>query len=294
MRKGIILIIVIVILIIGVILRLTLSRRAQRLKPSEKSVAVEIMRATKGRVTATCELLGSIQADKTAQVFPEVMGRVNRILVKEGSRVGKESKLMAIRNETVGFEYEEAFVRSPISGNVAKILVDVGSMVTMQVPVALVVDFASVKVVFNVAEADIGCIGKNKKVTVEIDARPDRQFKAQISEISPVVDPMTKTISVKAVVNNAQQILMPGMTARVTLNLGEKNNVINVAKDALIDGSLFVVKDSTAERRQVTTGLIGDKNVEIIEGLNENEQVVIVGQERLAGGEKVKPFLRSK
>jgi multidrug efflux pump subunit AcrA (membrane-fusion protein) len=84
------------------------------------------------------------------------------------------------------------------------------------------------------------------------------------------------------------------MTARVKINLGEKTDVLVIPKDALLDGYLFVVSDSTAERREVIVGIIGDKNVEIIAGLKDGERVVVVGQQRLAGGEEVTPVLRSE
>jgi multidrug efflux pump subunit AcrA (membrane-fusion protein) len=58
----------------------------------------------------------------------------------------------------------------------------------------------------------------------------------------------------------------------------------------MLDGYLFVVIDSTAERRDVEVGLVGDEYVEILSGLAEDELVVVVGQQRLAGGEKVNPI----
>ena len=84
------------------------------------------------------------------------------------------------------------------------------------------------------------------------------------------------------------------MTARVTLNLGSRKNVLMIPRDALLDGYLFVIKDSTSERRDVTVGLIGDEFVEIIDGIEEGEQIVVVGQQRLAGGEKIDPIPRSE
>lgn len=293
MRKTVIYTII-AVLIIAVILRITLSKRSGRKVLNEPRVAVEVAPAAKGNVKSTNELLGTIQADKTAQVFPEAAGRVNQILVKEGSYVSRDSKIMTIRNETVGFEYEEASVRSPINGTVASILVDVGTMVTPQMPIAVVVDFAVVTVEFNISEVDIGTVRKNGKVEVEIDALPDKSFNAKISEISPVVDPMTHTVAVKATTSNVQQQLKPGMTAKVRLGLGERRNVITVPRDALLSNYVFVVKDSIAERRNVVIGLVGDENVEIVDGLRENELVVVVGQQRLAGSERVSPVLRSE
>jgi len=286
MRKALIIIIIVVVLIAAVAIKIGSSRRTAA-EAVEQKVTVEVMPVTRGNVKRTCELIGNIIADKTAQVFPETMGRVTRIMVKEGSYVSKNTRIMAIRNETIGFEYEEGYIKSPISGNIAKIFVDVGSMITPQTPVAMVVEFSKVKVAFNMSENDIGCVNKSGKVAVEIDAFPDTSFSAKISEISPVIDPMTHTVGIKAVVNNSKKILKPGMTARVTLNLGESNDVIIIPKYALMDGYLFVVKDSTAERRDIEAGLIGDKYVEIISGVEQGEDIVTVGQQRLAGGEKV-------
>jgi membrane fusion protein (multidrug efflux system) len=294
MRKWLIIIIVVVVLLIAIFLRIGASRRGRKTEEFTASISVEVMPAKRDNVKSTCEVLGTIMAVKTAQVFPETMGRITQILVKEGTYVTKENNLMAMRNETIGFEYEEGFIRSPISGNIAKIMVDVGSMVAPQTPVAVVMDYSRVNVAFNLAETNMGCIRKNDKVVVTIDAMPGQTFTGIVNELTPVVDPMTRTLGVKASLNNAQKTLRPGMTARVTINLGEKINVIVVPRDALLDGYLFVVSDSTAERRDVVPGLIGDMYAEIISGLNDGERVVIVGQQRLAGGEKVIPVLRSE
>jgi membrane fusion protein (multidrug efflux system) len=294
MRKWLIIVIVIVVIIVAVIARIGAARRDAQTEEFVQKIAVEVMPVTRGNVSSTCEVLGSILADKTAQVFPETMGRITKILVKEGSYVAKDNNLMAMRNETIGFEYEEGFIKSPINGNVATVMVDVGAMVTPQAPVAVVMDYARVQVKFNVAEANMNCIKKNDRIAVQIDAIPNADFQGTISEVTPVVDPMTRTFGVTAIINNSKRLLRPGMTARVTINLGAKNDVLVIPRDALLDGYLFVVSDSTAERRDVISGIVGDKNVEIISGVSDGERVVVVGQQRLAGGEKVRPVLRSE
>ncbi len=291
MRKWII--IVAIVLVIAIVLRFVFSRRTSANIETTK-VAVEVLAAARGNVQRTCELLGSVNADKTAQVFPETIGRVTQILAKEGQYVAKNDPIMAIRNETIGFEYEEGYIKAPISGEIAKIQVNVGSMITPQMPVAIIVDYTRVKVSFNLPEADINCISKDKKVSIQIDALPNDPFSAQISEISPIIDPMTRTLEVKAVVSNTKKLLKPGMTARVKIIVDEKNNALAIPAEALLDSYVFVVKDSTVERRDVVAGLIGDNNIEIVQGLAEGERIVVVGQERLAGGETVTPVLRSE
>jgi|GEM_PF-350509 len=290
MRKFIIISVIVIVLAVAVIIRVGVSRKPTKQEEAEKIVPVEVFPVTLGNVQSTCEIIGTIKANKTAYVFPETMGRITRILVKEGTYVNKGSKLMALRNETIGFEYEEGYITAPISGNVANIMVDNGSMVNPQSQVAMVVEFSRVEVSFNMSENAIGCISKGGKVRVIVDAAPEIQFNGTISEVNPVIDPLTRTVAAKAVVNNPKKILKPGMTARVTLNLGSKENVLTIPRDALLDGYLFVVKDSTSERRDVTVGLVGDEYVEILEGIEQGEQVIIVGQQRLAGGEKVNPI----
>ncbi len=290
MRKVVIIIVVVVVLLVLVFLRIQCTRSGRGGAVEKTPMPVEITAVGTGDVSNSCEVLGSISARKTAMVFPETMGRITRILIKEGSRVYKNSRLMGYRNETIGFEYEEGFITSPISGSVADVMVDVGSMVNPQTPVAKVVDYSVVEVEFNISETDLGCIKKKNSVAVTVDGLPDKEFHAKISEISPVIDPATRTIAITAGINNPEKLLLPGMTARVTVKLGEAMDVLVAPKDAYRDGFVFVVADSTAEKRRVEIGLMGDRFVEIKNGLAPGERVVTIGQERLAGGEKVNPI----
>lgn len=290
MRKIWIIVIIVVVLGVAIAFRVGLSNRGPQKQEENKIIPVEVLRITRSDVTSTCEVIGILNAVKTAQVFPEAMGRITSILVKEGTYVNKNSRIMAFRNETVGFEYEQGYITAPISGNVANIMVTVGSMVTPQMPVAVVVEFSRVEAVFNMSENALDCIKKGNKVQVAVDALPGLVFSGTISEVSPVIDPMTRTVSARAIISNSKKLLKPGMTARVILTIGAQKNVIAVPKEALLDSYVFVVEDSTAQRRDVVVGLVGDRLVEIKDGVNEDEQIVVVGQQRLAGGEKVNPI----
>jgi multidrug efflux pump subunit AcrA (membrane-fusion protein) len=285
--------IIIALFVVGIVLRVFVFKKQKTEDKGKITVAVEYIVAGKTDVLKTSEVIGTIAADKTAQVFPETMGRVTKIMALDGSAVAKGDRILAIKNETVGFEFEEAYVTSPISGAIARILVDVGSMVTPQAPVALVVDYSRVKVVFNAPESDAAGFTRNKMVSVVTDALPGQKFSGRITEVSPVIDPMTRTISIKAAIDNPRHALKPGMTARIHVTMEEKKNVVAIPSDALIDGNVFIVKnDSTAEKRSVTTGLAGDTLIEITSGLDASEWVIIMGQQRLAGSEKVSPVPR--
>ncbi|HEX7319677.1 MAG TPA: efflux RND transporter periplasmic adaptor subunit [bacterium] len=293
MKKKLIIIGLILIVCVGIVLRVFVFKKSSGADRTKVNSSVEYVVAQKTNVIKSCEMIGAIMADKTAQVFPETMGRVLKIMVSDGSRVSKGDRLMVIKNETVGFDFEEAYVTSPISGAVARIFVDIGSMVTPQAPVMQVVDFARVKVAFNAAETEAGCFSRNKKIVLSVDALPDQSFTGSITEISPVIDPMTRTVSIKAAIENPRLVLKPGMTARVLITVAERKDVLALPPDAIINDFLFIVNaDSSVTKRKVSTGLVGDDQTEILSGLAEHEMVVVVGQQRLADEEKIIPVKR--
>ena len=287
------LIIILAIVVVAIVVRIAVFGKKSTKEAVTLDIAVEAMTVAKGDVVMRSELIGTIAADKTAQVFPETMGRVTAILVRDGGYVAKDQPILQIKNETVGFEFETATVKSPINGAVAKILTDVGSMASPQAPVAIVVDFSTIKLVLNIAETDAGAISLNKRIKFTTDALPAEIFDATVAEISPVIDPMTRTVSVKATAVNPRSRLKPGMTCRVIVTTAEKIGVLAIPRDAVSDGAVFVVmQDTLAERRSVKTGLVGDEYAEITDGLKEGELVIIMGQQRLAGGEKIKVLVR--
>lgn len=287
------LIIILAIVVVAIVVRIAVFGKKTVKTSVTMDIAVEAVVAAKGDVLMRSELIGTIAADKTAQVFPETMGRVTAILVRDGGYVAKDQPILQIKNETVGFEFETATVKSPINGAVAKILTDVGSMASPQAPVAVVVDFSTIKLALNVAETDAGVITLNKRIKFTTDALPGEIFDATVAEISPVIDPMTRTVSVKATAVNPRGRLKPGMTCRVIVTTAERKGVLAIPRDAVNDGAVFVVmQDTLAERRSVTTGMIGDEYAEITGGLKEGELIIVMGQQRLAGGEKIKALVR--
>lgn len=286
-------IIIIAVVVAAVIVRIAVFGKKTAKAAVTLDIAVEATPAERGDVVQRRELIGTIAADKTAQVFPETMGRVTAILVRDGGYVAKDQPILQIKNETVGFEFETATVKSPISGAVARILTEVGSMASPQAPVAVVVDFSTIRLTLNVAETDAGAVSLNKRIKFTTDALPGETFDATVAEISPVIDPMTRTVSVKAAAANPRGRLKPGMTCRVTVTTAERKGVLAVPRDAVNDGAIFVVaQDTLAERRPVKTGMVGDELTEIKDGLQAGELVIVMGQQRLAGGEKIKVLVK--
>lgn len=134
-------------------------------------------------------------------------------------------------------------------------------------------------------------VKKGQKAMVDIDALPGRTFDALIQAIDPLIDANGRSIAVRATIDNRQQLLRPGMFARVTTVFGERERALVIPEEAIVPqgGRQFVIKvvngpekDSLVSKRvDVKVGIRRPGRVEILDGLGEGDTVVTAGQQRL-------------
>jgi len=124
-----------------------------------------------------------------------------------------------------------------------------------------------------------------------VDALGGDRFEGRISRISPTVDPKTGTFRARVEVPDTSRRLKPGMFARVNIVYERRENALQVPRAAILDAdgeqSVYVAADGKAEQRRVATGLANNGWVEVIEGLDGSELVVVVGQAGLKTGTPV-------
>jgi cobalt-zinc-cadmium efflux system membrane fusion protein len=175
-------------------------------------------------------------------------------------------------------------VRSPIAGTLTERHVNPGMQVRPDLPEPLFVvsDLRSLWVLMNVFEKDLGLIRPGKKVRVSVPAYPDRKFPATVEYIDKVVDEATRTVKVRATVDNADGALLPAMYASVEVESDAANRAIVVPLSALFtegegDQVFVAIGDGHYKRRDVKVGLrLKDKAV-IAEGLKPGETIVSQG-----------------
>ena len=130
-------------------------------------------------------------------------------------------------------------IRSPVSGVVVARQVDVGQTVaaSFQTPELFKIaqDLSKMQIHSNFAEADVGQIRAGQNASFSVDAFPNRKFKAKVNEVrlNPTVQQNVVTYDVVLDVGNPEQILLPGMTAYVSIVLNEKADVLRVSNTAL-------------------------------------------------------------
>ena len=241
-------------------------------------------------IEETIILVGSIRAKDEAALFSRVPGKLKENLLKEGDPVSKGQAVALVERDEVGVLFEPAPVPSTLNGTVARVYLDRGENVTLQTPVALVVDSRETIVRADLPERYAARVSVGQTVRVSVDAYSDQFFKGRVWKVSPVVDPATRSMQIEAKVENPAGRLHSGMFGEVMLITGSRPHVVAVPKDALSEGSgpsVFVVENGKAVKREVEVGLQGDLFFEIRKGVRPGEKVVIFGLYGLQDGSSV-------
>lgn len=248
--------------------------------------AVNVTPAIEGEIKDYIEVNGEIQTTATIDVFPETNGELTELFVRVGQTVRRDQILGEVDPSRPGQNFVASPVRAPISGTVVSLPGRVGQTVSMSTPVVRISRTNELEVVTHVAERFISKVREGLNAAIRLDAYPEERFAATVSELSPVVDPATRTLEVKLRLNRTDPRVRAGMFAAVRIITEEKEGIVKIPSDCLVSrfGETFVFvinEEGTAERRTVTPGLEVDNILEIVDGLEPGESVVYQGQSLL-------------
>ena len=182
-------------------------------------------------------------------------------------------------------------IYSPLKGAVKEKRVSVGDYVRNGTPLLQLIKTDPLKLNFTVSEKDTASLKIGQEVVFTVEALGDRQFKGKVYLLYPNVEERTRTLQAEAFVPNPGQVLKPGSFARVFIYTQASRNVVVAPLTSLLYDSgtirIFVADGNTARERIVKIGGKYGEYVEIVEGLKEKEQIVVVGQNNLSEGVKV-------
>ena len=187
-------------------------------------------------------------------------------------------------------------VPAPFAGVVARRLTDVGEWVARGTPVIELVATDRVRLDLQAPQERFAAIADDAPVQVFADSLEGESLPGRVVARVPVSDSSSRTFLVRVLVDGAGGRLLPGTSATAVIDLPGTHNALVIPRDALLrypDGSysVFVVREaagrSTAEERPVTLGR-GGARVEILEGIEATDQVVVRGNERLRSGQPVR------
>jgi membrane fusion protein (multidrug efflux system) len=182
-------------------------------------------------------------------------------------------------------ELAETVILAPFDGVLGRQLVDVGAFVKDGDTLTSIVDADPVEIVFAVPERHAPEIKNGQDVAVAVASYAGRAFPGKVTFIAPEVDPVNRTVIVKAVLPNADLALRPGQFATVALTLAHHADAAVVPEEAIVPSGdqtyVYVVEDGKAHARAVTLGVRLPGRAEVTSGVPAGARVVRLGHEKL-------------
>ena len=184
-------------------------------------------------------------------------------------------------------------VKSPFRG----VIVDLPTVtnktkINTNTAVVTLMDYSKLLMEVNLPEKSLSTIKLDQEVFITNYTLPKDTLRAQINELSPVVNIETRTFKGKVLINNPDLKLRPGMFVKADIEVDRRDSVIVIPKEIIVSGTrgktIFVVDKQTSQARFIKTGLENEKFVEITDGLRRNDRVVTKGYETLRDRSRVK------
>ena len=187
----------------------------------------------------------------------------------------------------------DRLVRAPFSGVIGLRNVSIGALVAPGDLIATLDDDSVMKLDFSIPAIYLGVLVPELPVAATTRAWEGRRFEGNVKSIDSRVDPVTRTVIVRALLPNPDHALRPGMLLQVEL-LNRQRTAIVIPEECLVPQGdrqfVFVVDqsaDNTVERREVRIGTRRPGEVEIVDGLAVGELVITDGTLKVRAGSKV-------
>ncbi|HWP31799.1 MAG TPA: efflux RND transporter periplasmic adaptor subunit [Fimbriimonadales bacterium] len=281
-----------------------------RLKSRHETEVKNAQQNVKQAEAALNQALANAELDKNRNeeyreakaAYEQAKNNLNRVELERQSLLQAAAQAEQLRIAVADNlrQLSETEIRAPISGVVTRKLVEPGELVTALssftggTTVVEIADLSQLRVKLEVNEIDVAKIRKGMKAEIEIDAFPDRKFSGVISKIAPanVVEATATTASpvvkygVEVLLTERDTRIKPGMSAKCTIKVLDKKNVLKVPIEYVgKDSKGFYVmvakevpkkgKPPSTERREVRVGASSATHMEILSGVREGETVVM-------------------
>jgi membrane fusion protein (multidrug efflux system) len=184
----------------------------------------------------------------------------------------------------------DTVIRAPFDGRTGFRRVSVGGLVAPGTVITTLDDTSLIKLEFTVPQTYLYALSEGLPVQAMSSGLPGRTFEGRVATLGSRIDPVTRSIGVRAELPNPDGQLKPGMFMNVRLR-GPERPALLVPEAAIVPEQgrtyVFVVAGGVAERREVATGRRNPGEVEITSGLNEGERVIVAGSQKVRDGTPV-------
>lgn len=237
------------------------------------------------------------EARAQLQESRQTLERVQDLLARGAATQSRLEQATAARNtaqarvEAIAARMSDRLIQAAFDGVVGFRNVSPGSTVSPGTLITTLDDIAAVKVDFSVPERFLAALAEGQIIQARSDAYDDRLFEGRVTAINPRIDPVTRTVTVRAEIPNADAALRPGML--MTVRLQKDRRLALAAPERSVYGradSHFVYRlseDGKAIETAVTIGVRTPGKIEIVAGLNPGDRIVVDGITRLRSGATV-------
>ena len=294
------------ILIISLSILFASCKKQENLQRKENPISVLVAAPIKQNLNEYLDLSAEIKAIKEVEISSDVPGKIANILKYEGSFVRKGETIALIDRFVIGANYSYAPARTPIAGYVTTTYMAVGASIAASTPIANVADISQLEVEIQVPERSITGVELGQTVFIRVPSSPNKEIEAKITKRDYAVNPSTRTLMVKALIDNKDRLLLPGMFSDVSILLNSADNVFVIPNSSVFSDDtgknyIFVVKEDSAVprdgnisdnsdsqyrayTREVNILFTSKDKVALSSGLEEGEEVVMFGREFLKDG----------
>lgn len=202
-----------------------------------------------------------------------------------------EYKSAQAEAQLISAQLGKATIRAPFSGTIGLRYISEGTYVTPTTPIATLVNTKQLKITFSIPEKYANRVAINSEISFTTSGSKT-EYSAKIYAIEPQIDVATRTLKMRAIADNLEGKLYPGMFASVILPLETVDDAILVPSEALIpiqNGKMiFISKDGKAKQIKVETGSRTESSVRILSGLKAGDTILTSGVMSLKDGVPVK------
>jgi RND family efflux transporter MFP subunit len=221
-------------------------------------------------------------------------------LFKEGGVTEKELEIARRNALDARLNYESAVLRAgklrlkaPISGYIANLRsASEGTRINAGFVLCTIMEYSTTLVTVNLPNTDLGRVQAGQKVIITNYALEGKTFEGVVMTIDPAIDERTRTFAVTIEVENPNLRLRPGMFVKADIVVESREDAIVIPKTSIVTRNnkpvVYVVEGASAQEREVRTGVETREEIEILEGIADNEQLVVQGQATLRDKSKVR------
>jgi RND family efflux transporter MFP subunit len=231
-----------------------------------------------------------IQMQKEVERFTRLLEK-NAVTSQKVEEIKLNMKSAEANYISTKRQLENTKIKAPVTGFIENDFIEVGQYIGGGSKVCNIIDTYTLKLKISVSESDYKYLKLGQRASISSKIYPQKKFNGKLSYIGQKAG-YGNTFDAEIKVYNTDNLLKPGMFVEVDISEQHDTQTIYIPRRAVMgslkEAKVFVVVDDVTETRSVTTGNVNNDMVEVLDGLNENDQLVIDGNYNLYEGARIK------